>query len=91
MKKLTEIKARDHELPNPVQMDWQPIATAPFDCDLQLAVLDGGGSHALVFPCRRVLRGWLNAATRAPVTVRPTHWREWDEAASPLSRRGRAS
>ena len=36
-----------------------------------------GEVHALAFPCRRVLRGWVNSQTGAPVHVFPTHWREW--------------
>lgn len=56
---------------------WRSTATAPFDLDLQLAVIDSTGEHALVFPCRRVLRGWVNSQTRLPVHVFPTHWREW--------------
>jgi hypothetical protein len=59
---------------------WQPISTAPFDHDLQLAVLDEEGPHALVFPCRRILGGWVNAETRARVDIRPTHWRDWQES-----------
>jgi len=31
---------------------WQPIRIAPFDIDLELAVIDGDGPHTLVFPCR---------------------------------------
>ncbi|RQH15697.1 MULTISPECIES: hypothetical protein [Bradyrhizobium] len=57
---------------------WQSATTAPFDRDLQLAVIDSTGEHALVFPCRRVLRGWINSQTGSPVHVFPTHWREWD-------------
>jgi hypothetical protein len=91
MKNLSDIKAVEAELPDPFQMDWQPIATAPFDRDLQLAVLDTRGSHALVFPCRRVLHGWAQAVTRAPVTVHPTHWRVWHETAIPPFSRGSAS
>jgi hypothetical protein len=60
---------------------WQPIATAPFDRDLELAVLDGDGTHALVFPCRRILGGWMNSQTRAQIEVRPTHWRDWEQTA----------
>ena len=56
---------------------WQPIATAPFDRDLELAVIDGNEPHALVFPCRRILGGWVDAATMRRIEVRPTHWREW--------------
>lgn len=56
---------------------WQSIATAPFDRDLELAVINTSGVHALVFPCRRVLRGWVKSQTAASVHVHPTHWREW--------------
>jgi hypothetical protein len=38
---------------------WQPISSTPYDLDLELAVIDEDGSHALVFPCRRVLDGAL--------------------------------
>jgi hypothetical protein len=55
------------------------VSTAPFDRDLELAVIDRDGTHALAFPCRRVLGGWMNAGTRQPVEVHPTHWREWQE------------
>lgn len=56
---------------------WQDISTAPFDRDLELAVLDGDGTHALVFACRRIIGGWMNADTRERIDVHPTHWREW--------------
>jgi hypothetical protein len=63
------------------QRDWQPIATAPFDRDLRLAVIDQQGiAHALVFPCRRVLGGWLKAETKARIDLDPTHWQEWIES-----------
>jgi hypothetical protein len=56
---------------------WQPISSAPYDRDLELAVLDRDGPHALVFACRRTLSGWINAQTKQRIDVRPTHWREW--------------
>lgn len=59
---------------------WENISTAPFDSDLELAVLDTDGSHALVFPCRRILNGWMNAETKERLDVRPTHWRKWNHA-----------
>jgi hypothetical protein len=34
---------------------WQPILKAPLALELQLAVLDDEGVHALVFPCRKTL------------------------------------
>jgi hypothetical protein len=60
---------------------WQPIISAPFDRDLELAVIDSGEPHALVFPCRRVLNGWVHAETKNRIEVQPTHWREWDNKA----------
>ncbi|ODT31114.1 MAG: hypothetical protein ABS35_05635 [Kaistia sp. SCN 65-12] len=59
---------------------WYPISTAPFDRDLELAVLDRDGAHALVFPCRRILSGWVKSKTQERVDIWPTHWREWDGA-----------
>jgi hypothetical protein len=56
---------------------WQSIATAPYDQDLELAVIDDEGPHALVFPCRRLKDGWTDSKNGKPVDVRPTHWREW--------------
>jgi len=58
-------------------MEWKPVASAPFDRNLELAVIDYDGCHALVFPCCRILDGWINAETRMQIDVRPTHWREW--------------
>jgi hypothetical protein len=56
---------------------WQAASNAPFDCDLELAVIDADGQHALVFPCRRISAGWINASTKERLDVRPTHWRPW--------------
>ena len=58
-------------------MTWAPASSAPFDRDLELAVIDTAGTHTLVFPCRRILDGWINAVTKRRVEVTPTHWREW--------------
>jgi hypothetical protein len=63
---------------------WMPIKSAPFGCDLELAVVDYNGPHALAFACRHVLRGWVRTATNDPVNVHPTHWRHWDERSSQL-------
>ena len=58
---------------------WQPIATAPFNCDLEIAVLDEDGAHALVFACRRIPGGWTKSRTQEQIEVHATHWRLWDE------------
>lgn len=62
------------------QQVWQQVATAPDDRDLRLAVLDADGeAHALIFPCRRVLGGWIKAQTKERLSIDPTHWQEWSE------------
>jgi hypothetical protein len=62
---------------------WQPIETAPYEVDLELAVIDDDGPHTLVFACQRGVGGWLNAATAVRVYVQPTHWRIWTAARAP--------
>ena len=59
---------------------WQQVSTAPFERDLELAVIDDDGPHALVFPCRRILNGWMKVETKERLDVRPTHWRAWGDA-----------
>jgi hypothetical protein len=59
-------------------MQWQPISTAPFDRELELAVFERDGPHALAFACRRIASGWISAETKRQIDVRPTHWREWN-------------
>ncbi|HHZ09340.1 MAG TPA: hypothetical protein GX405_11250 [Rhizobiales bacterium] len=56
---------------------WKTISSAPADIDLELAVIDEDGCHALVFPCRRRDDVWIDPRDGRPVQVRPSHWREW--------------
>ena len=56
---------------------WESISTAPYDCDLELAVVEDNSVHPLIFPCRRTKDGWVKASTRERVIVSPTHWRVW--------------
>lgn len=60
-------------------MFWRPISSAPFDKDLELAVINADGEHALVFPCRRIPDGWAKKETGELIDVHPSHWREWRE------------
>ena len=64
-----------HQLPR----KWLPISTAPSGRDLELSVIDSKGVHALVFPCGKGNGGWIDASTKKPVDVQPTHWRLWTE------------
>ena len=56
---------------------WESISTAPYDSDLELAVIEQNRVHPLVFACRRTASGWVKVATRERVVVSPTHWRPW--------------
>jgi len=56
---------------------WERISTAPYDRDLELAVIEGGRVHALVFACRRTVSGWVKVPTRERISISPTHWRLW--------------
>jgi hypothetical protein len=64
---------------------WKPILSAPFDRDLELAVLNEDGEHALVFPCIRGREGWKSAATGARIDIHPTHWRDWESEGLPAT------
>jgi hypothetical protein len=66
-------------------MTWLRIETAPFDRNLEVAVINFDGAHPVAFPCRRTGQRWTNAATAAPVEIQPTHWREWDTVQQELS------
>jgi hypothetical protein len=57
--------------------EWLPISSAPFDRDLELAVINSDAPHALAFPCRRIVGSWINTETKERLHVYPTHWREW--------------
>lgn len=61
-------------------MTWMKIETAPFDRDLEVAVIEANGdTYAVIFPCHRVLGGWTKAATGGHVEIHPTHWRNWEK------------
>jgi len=69
---------RNRLIKSNLNMEWKAIATAPFDCDIEVAVINRDGTHALAFPCRRVLDGWIDAETNESIEdFEPTHWREW--------------
>jgi hypothetical protein len=56
---------------------WEDISTAPYDRDLELAVIDGNRVHPLVFACRRTASGWVKVSTLERVPISPSHWRPW--------------
>lgn len=56
---------------------WERISTAPYNRDLELAVIEEDRVHPLVFACRRAPDGWFKVLGHERVTVSPTHWRPW--------------
>jgi hypothetical protein len=63
---------------------WREIATAPFDREIEIAVINDnvpvlGGSRV------RHGDGWLDAETLKPVAVTATHWRYRRPAMLPMS------
>jgi hypothetical protein len=62
-------------------MEWKLIDSAPFERDLELAIIDSWGTQVVAFPCRRFTdNGWLDAETNKQIYyIRPTHWRDWSD------------
>jgi hypothetical protein len=61
---------------------WREIGTAPGECDVEIAVIDRDGVHAISFACRRSGVGWMISSSRRCIDVRPTHWRMWNAPAA---------
>jgi len=76
---FVDLDQRSYDEASYLNCMWQSISAAPFDRDLELAVIDRDGTHSLVFPCRRILGGWTNAKTKQRIDVISTHWREWTD------------
>ena len=53
---------------------WRDIKTAPFDRELELAIIDGE-IRPISRVCLRHGDGWFDAETLQPIKVTPTHWR----------------
>ena len=71
--------------------EWEPIATAPFNIDVELCVGFGQRRNALAFVCRRTERGWILPATGESVPIEPTHWRRAEPSFANLDRRAATS
>jgi hypothetical protein len=54
--------------------EWREIASAPFDREIEVAILDEDTSVP-GGPCLRHGDGWLDAETLRPIEVTATHWR----------------
>ena len=58
---------------------WLPISIAPSGGDLEVCVIEKGGVHTLVFPCRKNGTESIDASTKKRINIEPTHWRIWSE------------
>ena len=65
-------------------LEWREIATAPFDREIELAVIN---DHVdlLQGTCLRRGNDWLDAETLRPLTVTATHWRYRRPIVLPMS------
>ncbi len=55
---------------------WQTIATAPFDREIEVAVLDELEYDVFAFRVRRTAAGWVVEGIDGFMFIAPTHWRE---------------
>lgn len=60
---------------------WEEISKAPYDRDLELAVIEKDRVHPLIFACRRTPGGWVRVPSMDRVAISPTHWRTWRQRA----------
>jgi len=54
--------------------EWREIASAPFDREIEVAVI-AGTVGVLDGTCLRHGDGWLDTETLRPVNPKATHWR----------------
>jgi hypothetical protein len=60
--------------------EWQPIATAPQERNLEVRVNDRIGRYRVLYPCRLVPgTGWINVVVKRKLTMEPVEWRDWPE------------
>jgi len=65
-------------------LEWREIATAPFDREIELAIIEREVG-VVDGSCLRHGDGWLDAQKLRPVAVRATHWRYRRPAVLPMS------
>jgi len=59
---------------------WLPASIARVDTNLEVGVMDKRGNVvALVFPVHKKGTYWVDAVSKTPIDIRPTHWRAWDD------------
>lgn len=64
--------------------DWREIATAPFDREIEVAIIDGD-TNVWGASCVRHGDSWFDTETLRPVEIRATHWRYRRAVMRPMS------
>jgi hypothetical protein len=65
-----------HRLPE----KWLSVSIAPAATDLEVGVMDKRGDMvALVFPVHKKGTHWVDAVSKKPIDIGPTHWRAWND------------
>ena len=59
------------------ELIWQTISMAPYERDIELAVIEGDRVHPVIFSCRRTAYGWVKTSNHERILISPTHWRPW--------------
>ena len=63
-----------------IEIYWKRIETAPAGVAVQVRVTDGSDhDYLLPYPCKLMEGTWVNAASGAPLAVRPTYWKLYVE------------
>ena len=57
---------------------WIPVHGAPLDRDVELGIVSANGIDIVGYPCRRTDIGWIGTVANEPISLRPTHWRNWE-------------
>jgi len=71
-----EYKLNAHSIEAKQSPAWQTIVTAPFDRDIEVAVLNERGYEVFALFVRRTQAGWLANRIDDFLAIAPTHWRE---------------
>jgi hypothetical protein len=71
--------------------EFESIATAPFNTDLELCLGSGHRRAPLALLRRRSEQGWILPATGDSVVIEPTYWRRAEPLFANLDRRAVAS
>ena len=63
---------------------WRTAATAPYNQELELRVVEAGAVQGLPYPCLQNNEGqWINVDLGTELSIQPLQWRPWRQNRSP--------